>query len=155
MYGWISEIIESLVLEKFGADAWDKIKIKAGCTVPTNGFLRHGKYEDSETIGLVSASADVLGISVDAVLEVFGHYFITYVDKEGFDDLLRAQGSSLREMLANLNSLHMHLERSLASHFLRPDFVSRYIYYFSYTCMLNYTFPLNIIHLFVIIDMYG
>ncbi len=55
----------------------------------------------------------MLGLEADQVLDYFGEYFITFVRKDGYEDLLRSLGESLQEWLSNINSLHVHLEHTL------------------------------------------
>lgn len=88
------------------------------------GFLRYKYYPDSDTVELVVAASDVLGISVDEVLYAFGEYFIDYVQDNGYSNVLECLGSNLRDWLANLNSLHDHLQASYPKGFVAPIFWS-------------------------------
>jgi len=78
MFGWINDCCESLVLTKFGMEQWHEIKTKAGCTVEDGGFIRHEYYTDESSVQLVVAVSEVLGISVEDVLETFGQYFMEF-----------------------------------------------------------------------------
>lgn len=122
MFGWINDCTESLIISKFGIEKWHEVKIKAGCKVVDGGFVRHNIYSDESTIALVVAASEVLGISVDDVLEAFGQYFMEFTRSNGYDNLLSCQGSTLRLWFSNLNALHDHLQSSLPKGFVAPVF---------------------------------
>ena len=122
MFGWINDCTESLVVTKFGKEKWHEIKEKAQCKVVDGGFIRHKYYSDESTVALVVAASEVLGLEVDAVLEAFGQYFMEFTRKNGYDNLLQCQGSTLRLWLSNLNALHDHLQSSLPKGFVAPVF---------------------------------
>ena len=122
MFGWINDCTESLVVTKFGKEKWHEVKEKAQCKVADGGFIRHKYYSDESTVALVVAASEVLGLEVDAVLEAFGQYFMEFTRKNGYDNLLQCQGSTLRLWLSNLNALHDHLQSSLPKGFVAPVF---------------------------------
>ena len=113
MFGWINDCCESLVVTKFGLEKWHEVKSIAGCTVEDGGFIRHQYYTDESIVELVIAVSKVLGISVDAVLEAFGQYFMEFTRNAGYGNLLSCQGSNLKLWLSNLNALHDHLQDTL------------------------------------------
>lgn len=122
MFGWINDCTESLVTTKFGIEKWHEVKEKAKCKVADGGFIRHKYYSDESTVALVVAASEVLGLEVDTVLEAFGQYFMEFTRKNGYDNLLQCQGSTLRLWLSNLNALHDHLQSSLPKGFVAPVF---------------------------------
>jgi guanylate cyclase soluble subunit beta len=112
MYGWINDCVKKLVITKFGQEAWNSICLKAGI-LNTLEWIRHQYYPDSDTYDLVGAASATLGVEADTVLEVFGQYFMDFVRGHGYENMLRCQGSSLREWLGNINDLHKHLQSNL------------------------------------------
>eukprot|EP00980_Cylindrotheca_fusiformis_P016266 scaffold4829_cov129-Cylindrotheca_fusiformis.AAC.26 len=124
MFGWINDCTECLIVSKFGEETWHKVKVKANCNISDGGFLRYKYYHDSETVTLVVAAADVLGITVDEVLYAFGEYFLDYVRDNGYSNVLECLGSNMRDWLSNLNSLHDHLQASYPEGFVAPVFWS-------------------------------
>lgn len=86
--------------------------------------MRYKYYPDSDTVELVVAASQVLGISVDDVLHAFGDYFIDYVQDNGYSNVLECLGKNLRDWLSNLNSLHDHLQASYPKGFVAPVFWS-------------------------------
>lgn len=113
MYGWIHTCLEKLILTRFGEVVWQNIKNEAKCSYKNGEFLRYDMYTDEQTFALVGASCKVLNLDMDAVLEVFGDYFMEYVRDEGYLNMLTLLGSNLREWLVNVNDLHKHLKNSL------------------------------------------
>ena len=105
MYGLVFEIVEEFVIEKQGLEVWHAIKEKAGCAVKDQAFLRRSYYPDNELVDIIVAASEVLGAPVPAILETFGHYVIRHHYLNGYNDLLRAQGSTLRLWLSNLNAM--------------------------------------------------
>jgi hypothetical protein len=124
MFGWINDCTECLVVSKFGEEAWHQIKDKADCKVDDGGFLRYKYYADADTVQLVVAASEILGLTVDEVLFAFGDYFVDYVKDNGYANVLECLGSNLRDWLSNLNSLHDHLQASYPKGFVAPVFWS-------------------------------
>jgi hypothetical protein len=122
MLGWINCCIEELVLSRFSLDAWHKIKEKAGCTVEDGQWVRHKVYTDAETVALVMAASEVLGLTSEQVLEAFGKFFHEFTLAQGYSNLLDCQGSTLKLWLSNVNALHDHLEGSMPPGFTKPVF---------------------------------
>jgi guanylate cyclase soluble subunit beta len=112
MYGLVFEIVEEWVIEKQGIDVWHAIKEKARCQVRDQAFLRRSYYPDEELVDIVAAASEILGVQVPAILEAFGHYVIMHHYQNGYDELLRCQGSTLRQWLSNLNAMHDHVEKT-------------------------------------------
>lgn len=112
MYGLVFEIVEEFVIEKQGLEVWHAVKEKAGCTVEDNAFLRRNYYPDKELVDLIVAASEVLGASVPDILETFGHFVLRHHYVNGYNDLLRVQGSTLRKWLSNLNAMHDHIQKS-------------------------------------------
>lgn len=70
MYGLGNRAIQNLVCERFGEDAWEEIKTKAGVDIEV--FLSMEGHPDDVSYGLVPAASEVLGLAPEAVLEAFG-----------------------------------------------------------------------------------
>jgi hypothetical protein len=93
MYGVINMSVRELVLEKFGAPAWEDVLAEAGMSKDLQWVL-YENYPDSVTVSIVLAAAAKLGVDADSVLELYGVYIM---------------GSQLKEFLFNLDYLHAHL----------------------------------------------
>lgn len=116
MYGLVNKAIEGLICNRFGEETWEAIKRRAG--IDEEGFVSLDSYPDSMTYALVGAASEVLKTPADALLEVFGEYWVTYTAKEGYGGLLDAAGGDLRTFLVSLNQLHARVR--LAAPELRP-----------------------------------
>ena len=118
MYGLVLEILESFILDhpQGGKGVWSTIKRKANCSVTGDqAFLRRSCYRDDELFALVHAAARVLRreFKTEAdLLLAFGKYMIQHHYLNGYNDLLQANGATLRQWLSNLNSLHDHVAKS-------------------------------------------
>eukprot|EP00980_Cylindrotheca_fusiformis_P002007 scaffold444_cov109-Cylindrotheca_fusiformis.AAC.4 len=86
-------------------------------------FLRRAYYRDENLVDIVVAASELLCMSVPDILDDFGRYVIMHHFANGYDDLLRCQGSTLRQWLSNLNAMHDHVKRSFpGENFIAPIF---------------------------------
>lgn len=74
---------------------------------------------------MVVAASEVLNLSVDQVLHAFGDFFVSYVQDNGYSNVLECLGNNLRDWLSNLNALHDHLQASYPRGFIAPVFWSQ------------------------------
>ena len=107
MYGLVNKAIEELVCARFGEESWEAIRRKADIDV--EAFLSMDAYPDDVTYKLVGAASEVLGLSVEALLEAFGEYWVLYTGREGYGEMLKMAGDSLPSFLQNLDNLHAHV----------------------------------------------
>jgi hypothetical protein len=110
MYGLVNKAIEQMVCTRYGVDAWETIKQRAG--VDLDLFLSLRQYPDDMTYRLVGAASETLGASQAEILRAFGHYWTMYTAEEGYGELFRLTGGSLREFLHNLPNLHSRIDLS-------------------------------------------
>lgn len=110
MIGLINVSINAFVVEAFGQEAWAKIVEDSGTT--STDWITTCPYPDSITYELVISAANLLGISVNQALEAYGLYFVEFITRHNYIQLLRCLGSNLAELLQNLNNLHQHLSIS-------------------------------------------
>ncbi|KAF3857496.1 hypothetical protein F7725_009355 [Dissostichus mawsoni] len=87
-YGFINSCMQSLVMEKFGQETWDKLSSLPG--VP-DSFMTYTVYDDVLTVSLVQEASSLLA---------------------GYDTMLRTLGGNLTEFIGNLDSLHSYLALS-------------------------------------------
>uniref|UniRef100_A0A1I7VPY2 HNOB domain-containing protein n=1 Tax=Loa loa TaxID=7209 RepID=A0A1I7VPY2_LOALO len=93
--GWFHECFRRMIFEQYGGDVW--LKILNSC------HLKEGEecmltcyYDDEVTMELTRAISHVLNLSLDAVWEAFGAYFVHFVMKIGWDELLQALAYDLK-----------------------------------------------------------
>nr|XP_010980728.2 guanylate cyclase soluble subunit beta-2-like [Camelus dromedarius] len=69
-------------------------------------------YEDTITIKLIQEACKVLGVSMEAILKLFGEHFFQFCKASGYDRMLRTLGGDLTEFIENLDALHSYLALS-------------------------------------------
>lgn len=52
------------------------------------------------------------GVSMEAILKLFGEHFFKFCKKSGYDRMLRTLGGDLTEFIENLDALHSYLALS-------------------------------------------
>lgn len=104
MYGIVNRAVEELIIERFGLDKWEEIKLKAGFN--SEGFMTLKPYPDELTFKLVGAASEILNVPTDKLLEAFGEYWILYTAEKGYGEMLNLAGDSFPAFLKNLNMLH-------------------------------------------------
>ncbi|XP_021251784.1 guanylate cyclase soluble subunit beta-2-like isoform X2 [Numida meleagris] len=109
MYGFINTCLKSLVVEKYGEEIWEKLRLQAGVQ---DSFLTFGVYKDEITMQLVDKACKILGVPADLVLREFGEYFFEFCKRSGYDHMLRTLGGNLYEFIENLDALHSYLSLS-------------------------------------------
>ncbi|BBM86917.1 heme NO-binding domain-containing protein [Candidatus Uabimicrobium amorphum] len=119
MYGLVNKAIEDLVCDRFGCEAWLKIKEKAN--VKIDNFIGMDHYDDQITYDLVAAASESLGMCGRDILEAFGEYWILYTAREGYKEMLDLAGSTFVTFLQNLDALHTHIG-SLMPNLQPPSF---------------------------------
>lgn len=108
MHGLVFEIFEQFIIEKHGLKAWHAIKKRANCEIEDKSFVTRTFYNYDIWVNLLNGAAEELFVSFDDVLESYGHFNIRYHFENGYDSLLKCQGSTLRQWLSNLNAMHDH-----------------------------------------------
>ncbi|XP_063772076.1 guanylate cyclase soluble subunit beta-2-like isoform X2 [Pseudophryne corroboree] len=109
MYGFINTCLKSLVIEKYGEETWDLLRMNTGVQ---DTFMTYEVYKDEITLQLVEQACQMLGVSQEAVLQQFGEYFFEFCKRSGYDHMLRTLGGNLYEFIANLDALHSYLSLS-------------------------------------------
>ena len=104
MYGIVNKAIEDLVKENFGEEKWEAIKERSG--VDVDFFISNEPYDDDITYKLAGAVSEEMKMSVSAVLEAFGEWWVLRTGKEKYGGLMEAGGHNLREFLVNLPVFH-------------------------------------------------
>ncbi|KAK7102523.1 guanylate cyclase soluble subunit beta-2-like [Littorina saxatilis] len=111
MYGQIHCVFRELVEEQFGKDQWRAVLAKSGLDEMIH-FMVFTQYPDPLTFKLLGAVAEVLEITTETVLKVFGGFFLTYCLRHGYDKMLKTLGGDIISFIQNLDSLHYLLALS-------------------------------------------
>ena len=104
MYGLVNRALEELIRKEHGDAMWERIKADAGVDVEV--FIRMDQYPDEITYQLVQSASHVLHAPVESLLHAFGVHWTLYTGREGYGALLSDAGSTLQEVLTNLDDLH-------------------------------------------------
>ncbi|XP_062845379.1 guanylate cyclase soluble subunit beta-2 [Trichomycterus rosablanca] len=109
MYGFINTCLRTLVVEKFGEETWEKLRLSAEVQ---DTFMTYEIYDDLITSRLVEQACKMLDVSSEVVLKLFGEYFFSFCKMSGYDTMLRTLGGNLVEFIENLDALHSYLALS-------------------------------------------
>ncbi|KAF7688216.1 guanylate cyclase soluble subunit beta-2 [Silurus meridionalis] len=109
MYGFINTCLRTLVVEKFGEETWEQLRLLGEVQ---DTFMTYEIYDDIITIRLVKEACKLLDVSSEVVLKLFGEYFFSFCKMSGYDDMLRTLGGNLVEFIENLDALHSYLALS-------------------------------------------
>ena len=116
MYGMVNQAILEYFREEYGAEILDSVRSRAGCE--GTEFASMTQYPDEVSGQLIGAAAEVLGQPAEAVLEQVGEYWVGFALRSDYGDLLRIAGSSLPEVVQNLDQLHTRVGQAFAD--LKP-----------------------------------
>lgn len=111
MKGIINKGIKELVLDRFGAKAWEEILSRAKCEEPF--FSATEDYPDQMTLDLVAAASDVSGLAQDEVMFEFGRFWVTHTGVESYPSYFRLAGKNPRDFLLNLNKVHQQVTKNV------------------------------------------
>lgn len=120
MYGMVNKALEDMVVEGFGEEGWERIKTEAGVDVDV--FISNQGYPDAITYQLVAAASTVLNRPATELLEAFGVHWVVKTAREGYGDLMAANGRTLPEFLLNLPNFHARVSL-IFPHLQPPRFV--------------------------------
>lgn len=107
MYGLVNRALQEFICTHHGVASWAAIRITAG--VELEFFVRMESYPDDITYRLVGAACESLCIEPATLLRNFGRHWVLFTGQEGYGSLLDGAGSSLQEILTNLDDLHVRV----------------------------------------------
>ncbi len=110
MYGLVNKAVKGLVLDQFGEETWEKIRLKAQSP---DDFVAMQGYEDALTYSLVGAAVEVLQLDAEAILHAFGEYWVLKIAAASYTDLMNTTGSDLYSFLQNLDAMHSRIKVSM------------------------------------------
>jgi predicted hydrocarbon binding protein len=111
MKGVINKGIQELVLDKFGSEAWEKIKQSAGCSEPF--FAASNDYPDEMSVALIQAASQVSGLPAEVVCIEFGKYWVNHTGKDTYPSYYTMAGTNARQFLLSMGKVHEHVTRSI------------------------------------------
>ena len=119
MYGLINSSLQSMIRQKFGDEAWNKVLSTSG--VPEDSFLSMRSYDDSVTYDLVGAASAVLEAPAEDCLEMFGEWWVLETAAKNYGPLMDASGQDLVQFLTNMNALHDRITGTFID-YVPPEF---------------------------------
>jgi hypothetical protein len=111
MKGTVVKCMEELVTKKFGAEKW-KLSLKSA-GLPENRYFTTGEdVAEPEILAIMKGIGTAAGISMEQVMEAFGEYWSS-VYAPALYDVYFAKAKSTREMLANLDQIHVSMTKKI------------------------------------------
>ncbi|GAX81649.1 hypothetical protein CEUSTIGMA_g9077.t1 [Chlamydomonas eustigma] len=98
---------EAYIVETFGASNWELIKDCSG--LGSQAWVTSCPYADSQTYNLLQHSATVLGRSQQDLLEGYGDFFVLFITRLGYADLLKCLGGNIAELATRLDDIHKQI----------------------------------------------
>ena len=119
MYGMINRAIEGYYTDTYGPTLWEQVRHNSKCG--REEFVTLEQYPDEVSVGLIVAGAKLLNKEPGEVLIEVGEYFIQFTMNNGYKQFLTGGGSSIPEMLGNLDNMHTRIALSFP-HLNAPSF---------------------------------
>ena len=95
MYGMVNQAIEAMVTERFGENAWQRVRERAGVADPV--FVTMKQYPDATTYALVGAISAETGTDAPALLRAFGRYWVEYARRGPWGAMMLSAGGNALE----------------------------------------------------------
>jgi hypothetical protein len=108
MYGLVNKSFQDMVLQGYGAEAWNQIRDHAG--INDDLFFSTQGYPDDITYSLVGSATKILNIPAQELLYNFGKFWVLHTARESYDYLMHTGGGSVAEFLQHLPSLHNRIK---------------------------------------------
>lgn len=112
MYGFFNHAFEKFIIQNYGEEKWDIIRMEAG--VFEDSFDDKTVYDDNMIYEILDAASELLDIENEELQELFGETYFGYCLHSNHGTLLSALGGNLFDFLSNVDSLHDHLSLSYA-----------------------------------------
>ncbi|MEO1574649.1 MAG: heme NO-binding domain-containing protein, partial [Pseudomonadota bacterium] len=80
MYGLVNMGVRDMVVDAGGEELWTLVRTRAG--LEDDDFRGMQSYDDSVTLGLVSAASETLNTPADVLLRGFGYHWISFTARE-------------------------------------------------------------------------
>jgi hypothetical protein len=116
MYGMVNLAIQEFLSKRYGESVWEEVRDRAAPDI--DHFLTMEQYPDDVTKGMMMIASDICGESIPALMDAVGEYWVQFALRSGYGELLRLIGTTLPEMLSNLDNMHTRVGLSFPD--LRP-----------------------------------
>ena len=116
MYGLVIRGLKRYICQNFSAEKW--VAIQQDASVYDTEFSAMQKYPDPVTYRLVESASRICEVTPTELLKEYGRYWVSFAADAGYDDLLSDAGSTMIDVMSNLNGLHERVAASFPE--LRP-----------------------------------
>ena len=107
MYGMVNQAVRGLVVDNYGADTWETIRLKAKAP---ESFISMQAYDDSVTYALVGSAVEVLDTPGDKILYAFGEYWVNKIATVSYSELMTKTGTDFLDFVKNLDHMHSRIK---------------------------------------------
>ncbi|KAI6174594.1 hypothetical protein M3Y97_01007800 [Aphelenchoides bicaudatus] len=109
MFGLIHDSLKQMIIQQHGEDFWLTVLQHAGIEAGNEASINEN-YPDEVTLSIVGSISVLTRTSCEDIWEAYGEYFVEYVMKSGWDELLRSMSPNLKSFLNNLDSMHYFID---------------------------------------------
>ena len=115
MYGMVNKLLIDVLVNEYGSETWSKIEKRSG--VDGGYIIGMEQYPDDVTYNIVGAASEIVGVSAEQLLEMFGKKWVEMTAKGDYGHYY-AMADNLFDFLENVDSMHQSLGASMPE--LRP-----------------------------------
>lgn len=112
MYGMIHRGLRQMIIDQSGEDLWSKIETKLG-TGPEH-LISAQTYDDSLTLAMIGATAELLEQSVPECLNAYGRYWIEFAERGAYGAMLDFTGRDICTFVDNLDRMHQAVHAAMS-----------------------------------------
>ncbi|CAI4231558.1 unnamed protein product [Auanema sp. JU1783] len=110
MYGLLIEGIRFMVEENFGHEVLQKVLQRTHLT--ERAISTHDQYSENIIPNILNATCEVTGRSPDEVGVLAGRFFVKFLIKHGYGDLMHVMGRRFSDFLKGLDNIHEYFRFS-------------------------------------------
>ena len=104
MYGMIHQGMQSLIIENYGDELWKSIEIDL--SIGAAELISAQVYDDTLTMAILSHICNIINMSIDECLYMFGEHWIEFADRGPYSNIMDFTGRTMNEFIGNLDRLH-------------------------------------------------
>ncbi|MBC9783578.1 heme NO-binding domain-containing protein [Heliobacterium chlorum] len=110
MKGVILMCVKELVIKNFGENKWEEILHQS--EVPRQIFVPMGDVTDEDTMKVITTACNVLSLSLNQVIDAFGHHWSTVFAPKMYR-LYFTGAKSSKEFLSKMDSVHVTMTQRM------------------------------------------
>jgi hypothetical protein len=110
--GAVANCLQDMVVERFGADAWERTLKTAGLP-PDERFPISRDVPDGDVVALIGAACEAIPASFDDAADAFGQYWVCVYMPKLYKSYFRGIVDA-KDFLVKLNSIHRRVTTAVA-----------------------------------------